>query len=164
MRVLGLIIMIRVFCHLNLHKSCLSFWWPYIICFVTSVTLHKSLFCHFGGYTQVCSWFWEVNFSYRSISIWPAIVSDQQGQWSVQIYRASDWSISSGPVIGLFLQGLLSVYLCQPKYWSVYFTTYFRVLLPIVDPVLRMLNNWRKFKIELSDVSSSSKVAWVFPK
>ena len=59
--------------------------------------------------------------SYRSRSTGPVIGPDLPGQWSVRVYRASDRSISSGPVIGLFFQGQLSVQPCQLRYWSVYF-------------------------------------------
>ena len=92
--------------------------------YVTSVTLHKSLCCHFSDltqkfvlslrwpYTTVCSQCTrDVNYraSYRSISAGPVIGSGIQGQLSVHFCGASYRFGYTGPVIGPDLQGQLSV-------------------------------------------------------
>ena len=110
MRVLGIIIVI---CHLNLQKSCLSLWrlyilfvlslrWPYTtICFVTSATLYKSLFGNFGDQPQEFVLNSpEVNYraSYQSRSTGPIIGLSLQGQLSVQTYSVIYRSRPTGPV------------------------------------------------------------------
>ena len=130
MRVLGIIIVI---CHLNLQKSCLSLWrlhilfvlslrWPYTtICFVTSATLYKSLFGNFGDQPQEFVLNSpEVNYraSYQSRSTGPIIGLSLQGQLSVQTYSAIYRSRPTGPVISSDLQGQLSVQIFRASYWS----------------------------------------------
>ena len=106
----------------------MSLWSPYIVCSVTSVTLHKSLFCHLSDptqefvwslrwpYTRVCSIFTrEVNWI-----IGPVISPLLQSQLSIQTYRASYRFRPTGPVIGPFLHGQLSVHFCRASYRSRY--------------------------------------------
>ena len=85
----------------------------YRVCPAISVTLHKSLFGHFGDLTQ--------EFDLNSPERWitgPVISPFPQDQLSARFYRASYWSRPTGPVIGLFLQGQLSVQTCRASYRS----------------------------------------------
>ena len=94
--------------------------------FVTLVTLY-SLFCHFGNLTQehVLSLRWPSTkvYSVTSVIYYKSLFlihlwGELKGQLSVQAYRTSYQSRSSGPVIGPDLQSQLSVQIFGARYRS----------------------------------------------
>ena len=101
MRVLELIIIIRVVLPSNLNK----------VCYVTLVTQHKRLFCHFGNPTQqfvLNSPERNCRASYRSIPTEPVIDPFLLGQITVQR--------STGAAIDPDLQSQLSVQIYKTSY------------------------------------------------
>ena len=111
MRALEQVILSR---HLNLHKGCLSLWWPFVV-FILLLRWH---------YTRVV-----LSSPVRWIA-GPVIGPDLQGQLSVHTYRASYQSRPTGPVIGPDLQGQLSVQTYRVSYR-------FRPTEPVIGPDLR---------------------------